>query len=176
MAKEYTKDELATWFADKATKVKSGGSARNKLFDAEERHTDQTTEFVGNMYFFRYDPKYKMTLPMYDKYPLAIVIDRYNDGFLGLNLHYLTRGQRGRMTTLFNDFYTKKKLFNGVIAGQSKSNWDIIQSATSGLESFSKECVKRYLYTHIRSQLIRIDKTEYDKAVQLPIDEWVYRK
>lgn len=175
MAKEYTKDELAKWFESKATAAKSGGSARNKLFDAEERHTDPTREFVGNMYFFRYDPKNRLTLPMYDKYPLAIVVDRYNDGFLALNLHYLTKGQRGRVTTLFNDFYAKKKLFNGVVSS-GKSNWDIIQSATSGLESFSKECVKRYLYNHIRSQLIRIDKTEYDKAVQLPIDEWVYRK
>jgi hypothetical protein len=174
MAKEYTKDELSEWLKTKAADARSGGSTRNRLFDAEERHTDQTREFVGNMYFFRYDPKNKLTLPMYDKYPLAIVIDRYNDGFLGLNLHYLTRGQRGHMTRLFNDFYAKKKLFNGVTTG-GRSNWDLLQLSTSGLESFSKECVKRYLYTHIRSQLIRIDKTEYDKAVQLPIDEWVHR-
>ena len=113
---------------------------------------------------------------MYDKYPLAIVIDRYNDGFLGLNTHYLTRGQRGRMVGLFNDFYVKKKLFNGIISKSSKSNWDMIQSATTGLESFSKECVKRYLYTHVRSQFIRINKDEYDKAVQLPIDEWVHKR
>lgn len=176
MAKEYTKDELAKWFEEKALAVKSGGTARNRLLDAEERHTDINTEFVGGMYFFRYDPKYKATLPMYDKYPLAIVIDRYNDGFLGLNTHYLTRRQRGRMVGLFNEFYTKKKLFNGVISGSSKSNWDMIQSATTGLESFSKECVKRYLYTHVRSQFIRINKDEYDKAVQLPIDEWVYKR
>lgn len=175
MAKEYTKDELAQWFEEKALSVKSGGSARNKILDAEERHTDQTRELVGNMYFFRYDPKFKMTLPMYDKYPLVIVIDRYNDGFLGLNTHYLTRGQRGRMVSLFNDFYTKKKLFNGVTSG-GKSNWDLIQSATNGIEGFAKQSVKRYLYTHIRSQLIRIDKTEYDKAIQLPIDEWVYKR
>jgi hypothetical protein len=176
MAKEYTKDELAQWFEEKALTVKSGGSARNRILDAEERFTDINNEFVGSMYFFRYDPKHKLTLPMYDKYPLAIVIDRYKDGFLGLNLHYLTRGQRGRMTALFNDFYTKKKLFNGIISGSSNSNWDLIQSATSGLESFSKECVKRYLYTHVRSQFIRINKDEYDKAVQLPIDEWVHRR
>lgn len=176
MAKEYTKDELAQWFETKAASVKTGGAARNRLLDAEERHTDQTREFVGNVYFFRYDPKYKLTLPMYDKYPLAIVVDRYADGFLGLNLHYLTKGQRGKMTTLFNDFYNKKKLFNGIISKGGNSNWDLIQTATGGLESLSKECVKRYLYTHIRSQLVRIDKTEYDKAVQLPIDEWVYRR
>ena len=176
MAKEYTKDELAQWFETKALSVKNGGAARNRLLDAEERFADVSNQFVGSMYFFRYDPKHRLTLPMYDKYPLAIVIDRYTDGFLGLNLHYLTRGQRGRVVGLFNDFYTKKKLFNGIISGSSKSNWDLVQSATSGLESFSKECVKRYLYNHVRSQFIRINKDEYDKAVQLPIDEWVYKR
>jgi hypothetical protein len=104
------------------------------------------------------------------------VIDRYNDGFLGLNLHYLTRGQRGSMVRLFNDFYTKRKLVNGIISGSAKSNWNLIQSATTGVESYSRECVKRYLYNHIRSQIIRINKDEYDKAVQLPIDEWVIKR
>jgi hypothetical protein len=175
MAKQYSKEELADWFQEKALSVRSGGESRNRLFRADERYANVNGEFVGNMYFFRYDPKHKLTLPMYDKYPLAIVVDRYTDGFLGLNLHYLTRGQRGRMTGLFNDFYNRKKLFNGISSGGS-SNWDLIQSATGGLESFSKACVHRYLYNHIRSQLVRIDKTEYDKAVQLPIDEWVHRK
>jgi hypothetical protein len=177
MAKEYTKDELAEWFEQKAMAVKSGGAARNRLFSAGERHADINLEFVGGMYFFRYDPKTKLTLPMYDKYPLAVVIERYNDGFLGMNLHYLTRGQRGRVVTLFNDFYSKKKLFSGTIAGTGKqTNWDLVQNATNGLESFSKQCVKRYLYTHVRSQFIRINPNEYDKAVQLPIDEWVYKR
>lgn len=175
MAKEYTKDELAEWFESKALQAKTG-SARNKLLDAEERHTDQTREFVGSVYFFRYDPKLKQTLPMYDKYPLVIVIDKYNDGFLGLNLHYLTKGQRGTMIKLFNNFYETKNLFNGIVSQGAKSNWDLISTATSGLESFSRTTVKRYLYTNIRSQLIKINKDEYDKAVQLPIDEWVYKR
>lgn len=175
MAEEYTKDELAAWFEKKAASVKSGGTARNRLFSAEERHTDQTREFVGGMFFFRYDPKHRLTLPMYDKYPLAVVVDRYTDGFLGLNLHYLSAGQRGSVVTLFNDFYDKKKLFNGISTG-SYSNWDLIQSASGGLANFSSVCVKRYLYSHIRSQLVRIDKDEYDKAVQLPIDEWVFKR
>jgi hypothetical protein len=176
MAKDYTNDELAEWFRDKALSTKNAGVIRNRILDASERQTDVSDNFVGSMYFFRYDPKHKATLPMYDKYPLVIVIDRYNDGFLGLNLHYLTRGQRGSMVRLFNDFYTKRKLVNGIISGSAKSNWNLIQSATTGVESYSRECVKRYLYNHIRSQIIRINKDEYDKAVQLPIDEWVIKR
>ena len=175
MAKQYSKEELAEWFEQKALAVRSGGSARNRLFRAEERYADVNSEFVGGMYFYRYDPKGKMTLPIYDKYPLTIVIDRYTDGFLGMNTHYLTKGQRGTAIGLFNDFYHSKKMFNGIIAHGAQSNWDLVQSSTSGLQSLSQSAVKRYLYTHVRSQFIRINSDEYDKAIQLPIEEWVQK-
>jgi hypothetical protein len=176
MAKEYSKDELALWFEQKAAAARSG-PARTALFGADSRHTNMHNGMVGNMYFFKYDPKFKHTLPMYDKYPLVMVIERYKDGFLGLNLHYLSGGQRHAFINLFNDFYAKKKLYTGIMASSSiRTNWDLIQSASSGVEDLSRACVKRYLFAHIRSQLVSINKDEYDKAIQLPIDEWVYKR
>ena len=175
MAKEYTKDELAKWFEEKALSVKTG-TARNKILSAEERYADINNQFVGNMYFFRYDPKYKATLPMYDKYPLAIVIERYTDGFLGLNMHYLTKGQRKSAVVMMNDFYSKKKPFSGTTVGKGITNWELLINSSGTSESLANKSVHRYLYTHVRSQFIRINKDEYEKAVQLPIDEWVYRR
>ena len=173
---EYTKDELGKWFETKAMSLKSSGVIRNKILDASDRFAKPQLEFVGNMYFFRYDPKHKLKLPVYDMDPLVVVVDQYVDGFLGLNLHYLSKGSRGATVSIFNEFYEKKRLFNGIISGSSKSNWDIITSASSGLESMARQSVHRYLYTHVRSQFIRIEKDEYNKAIQLPIDQWVYRK
>ena len=175
MAKEYTKDELAKWFEEKALSAKTG-TARNKLLAADDRFADINNEFVGNMYFFRYDPKFKATLPMYDKYPLAIVIERYTDGFLGLNMHYLTKGQRKITVGLMNDFYAKKKPFKGTTTGRGLTNWELLVNSSSGVETMANKSVHRYLYTHVRSQFIRINKDEYEKAIQLPIDEWVYKR
>ena len=175
MAKEYTDDELAKWFRDKAASVKTG-SARNKLLSAESRYTDIDNELVGNMYFFRYDPKFKSVLPMYDKYPLVIVIERYNDGFLGLNMHYLTQGQKQGAVKLMNDFYTRKKPFTGVTTGRGLTNWELLINTSTAMESMANKSVHRYLYSHVRSQYIRINKDEYDKAIQLPIGEWVYKR
>ena len=31
----------------------------------------------------------------------------------------------------------------------TQSNWDVIQSSTSGLEDLSKGCVKKYLFNHL---------------------------
>jgi hypothetical protein len=53
----------------------------------KERLRDKS--FIGRMYFYLYDPKHKDTLPYYDRFPLVIPIERYPDGFLGLNLHYI---------------------------------------------------------------------------------------
>ena len=175
MAKEYTKDELSEWFKNKALTAKSG-NARNKLLAADERFADINSEFVGNMYFFRYDPKFKSVLPMYDKYPLAIVIERYTDGFLALNMHYLTKAQRRITIGLMNDFYERKKPFKGTTTGRGLTNWEQLINSSTGVESMAQKSVHRYLYKQCRSQFIKINKDEYEKAVQLPIDEWVYKR
>ena len=44
---------------------------------------------LGRMYFYFYDPKTKDTMPYYDRFPMVLVLEKYPDGFLGLNLHYL---------------------------------------------------------------------------------------
>ena len=54
------------------------------------RHKEYSPQaYLGNMYFFYYNPKHKKTLPWYDTFPLVFPVDLYPDGFLGLNFHYL---------------------------------------------------------------------------------------
>ena len=43
----------------------------------------------GEMYLFFYDPKFKNVLPYYDRMPLVLPFRVVNDGFYGINLHYL---------------------------------------------------------------------------------------
>ena len=43
----------------------------------------------GALNMFIYDPKLKNKLPYYDTFPLVLPIERYRDGFLGINFHYL---------------------------------------------------------------------------------------
>ena len=45
--------------------------------------------FFGRLNMFIYDPKLKKKLPYYDTFPLVLPLEKYNDGFLGLNFHYL---------------------------------------------------------------------------------------
>jgi len=50
----------------------------------------QVNKFIlGGLYCFYYNPKGKTDLPYYDQFPMVLALERYNDGFLGLNFHYL---------------------------------------------------------------------------------------
>lgn len=165
---KYTSDELAKWIMEKAHEVPAA-KARKMLISNDQRIADST--IVGKMYFFKYDPKLKASLPKYDKYPMAIAIEQYNGGFLGLNLHYLSVSERqvyvDRLLEYKNndymDFRTRLKI-----------SYDLI-STTRKLKLMAKPCVKRYLFNHCRSHFIEIYPSEYDKAVQLPIEDWVIK-
>ena len=90
MAKaKYTKNELADWFTGKA---KTAAGYRRNIMKNTDRSKDNTV--IGRMYFFWYDPKLKDVLPVYDRFPMVFPIERYSDGFLGLNLHYLAMDSR----------------------------------------------------------------------------------
>ena len=167
MAKDYTRDELAKWFEEKALSVKTG-AARNKLLSADDRYADINNQFVGNMYFFRYDPKYKATLPMYDKYPLAIVIERYTDGFLGLNLHYLP--------VRYRVLFLQKLVKYGAIYNENdeikrvRITYEIL-SNTKRFREF-RPCLKRYLYSNIKSRILAVQPNEWDVATMLPVQQF----
>ena len=46
-----------------------------------------TRPVLNNLHMFFYDPKTKLKLPYYDRFPLVMPIERYSDGFLGINFH-----------------------------------------------------------------------------------------
>ena len=78
-------ENAITWLKQNANKLNRVSPI--KLMQDNENTT--RTMQMGKMYMFFYDPKHKATLPYYDRFPLVIPIERYPDGFLGLNMHYL---------------------------------------------------------------------------------------
>lgn len=77
------KDEKAN------TVSKQRSVAFNYLFNNAK---DDVT--VGKFYLFEYDPKTKLQLARWDRYPLVLVTNIYEDGFMGANFHYTTEKQR----------------------------------------------------------------------------------
>ena len=85
------------WYRDK---IREFGKPAPLDLIRDGRRTAKVSAFNLNM--FVYDPKYKKTLPYYDTFPLVLPLERYNDGFLGLNFHYLPIPLRVRLLDKIN--------------------------------------------------------------------------
>lgn len=152
------------WFMGKA---RSASGYRRNIVNNEERARNRT--FIGKMYFFYYDPKYKDKLPVYDRFPLVFPIERYSDGFLGLNLHYLGPGERQLLLDRLMDYTTNNK-YNETT--KLRLSYDLL-SSTRKLNSLMRPCIKRYLYGHVRSKFIEITANEWVNAINLPVQMFV---
>ena len=133
-----------------------------------DRDRLKNKSMIGRMYFYFYDPKTKDSMPYYDQFPLVIPIEKYNDGFLGLNLHYIHPKHRMILLdklsdTMSNDTYDEKT--------KLKINYKYLAAASRIFEA--TPCIKRYLFTQIQSRFLEITADEWDIAAMLPLESFV---
>jgi hypothetical protein len=164
MAQKYTSKELFNWMTEKA---RTSASMRDNLFRMQSQQRAYGT--IGRMYFFKYDPKTKDKLPVYDVYPLVFPMEDYTDGFLGLNIHYLDVSARMNLLNKLSGFATSQ---NYTERTRVRISYDLLNS-TKGITSIIGPAVKRYLYGHVRSRFIEIPATEWDKAAQLSLELFI---
>ena len=151
------------WLRAKVKDLKPTSSA---LMNDRDRLKNKS--MIGRMYFYFYDPKTKDSMPYYDQFPLVIPIEKYNDGFLGLNLHYIHPKHRMVLLdklsdTLSNDDYDEKT--------KLKINYRYLAAASRIFEA--NPCIKRYLFTQIQSRFLEITADEWDIAAMLPVETFV---
>ena len=118
---------------------------------------------VGSMYLFNYDPKHKATLPYYDRFPLVFMIEDYNDGFLGINLHYLPPRLRAQLMDALYSLSSNQRYDENT---KLRISYEILKSAAK--YRYFKPCVKRYLTSQVKSRYLLIDPVEWDIALFLP--------
>ena len=151
------------WLRAKVKDLKPTSSALMK-----DRDRLKNKSMIGRMYFYFYDPKTKDSMPYYDQFPLVIPIEKYNDGFLGLNLHYIHPKHRMVLLdklsdTMSNDTYDEKT--------KLKINYRYLAAASRIFEA--NPCIKRYLFTQIQSRFLEITADEWDIAAMLPVESFV---
>ena len=151
--------ESREWFMKKAKAMR--GISRNELM-REEPLSSSGRRVIGSMQMFFYDPKYKETLPYYDRFPLAIIVKPAKGGFLGMNLHYLPPILRAKFLDALMDNVTSKKSPDA----KFKLTTRLLASA-SDLEYY-KPCIKHYLNEHVRSNFAEVKAPEWEIATFLP--------
>jgi hypothetical protein len=153
------------WLGDKISRIRIPTNRSNILNDATRI---SPKAFIGKMYFFAYDAKYKDVLPIWDKFPLVIPMDTYSDGFLGLNLHYLDPGSRLVLLDRLHDFINNDKYDD-----TTRFNLSYSLLSTSRRYRIIEPCIKRYLFQHIMSSLIYIEPDNWETAVFLPVQKFI---
>jgi hypothetical protein len=155
--------DSASWFENSIKNInKDVKTDPNKVF------TKNAQPQIGRMYLFTYDAKHKDTLPFFDVYPLVFPVEFYADGFLGINLHYLP--PRGR-AMLLNALMTISN--NNKYNDTTKLNisYDLLRSSSKKFSGYNN-CVKRYLFGHVKSSFNYVHPSDWEKAVTLPLQKW----
>ena len=127
----------------------------------------QTIYDIGEMYLFRYDAKHKNKLPYFDAFPLCLPFEPTNDGFWGMNLHYLPYMLRAQLLGKLLETLDDKELTS---QSQMRYSWELLSSAARFPEV--KPCVKRYLTTQMRSSFYWIDPLDWKAAIFLPVEDF----
>ena len=147
------------------SKIRDLKPTRQSILRDKERLKSKT--ILGRMYFYYYDPKLKDDLPYYDRFPLVIPIEQYPDGFLGLNLHYISPKQRIELLDTLSEFASNSKYDETT---RLRLSWRKLK--TIGVAFKANPCVKRYLFKHVDSRFLEITADEWDIAALLPFQNF----
>ena len=147
------------WYREKIKEFGSPGGAQ--LIRDGKRNS---IPFYGRLNMFFYGPKHAKTLPYYDTFPLVLPLERYPDGFLGINLHYLPIPLRVKLLDKLVDFSNDTAFDENTVLRVSYDRVKKIRQV--------KPTLHRYLAGHVKSQFRRIDADEFTVATLLPVQRF----
>ena len=159
------------WYLEEIKQLGFIGTTKKEKFILEGKTVgrEMDRERWGSLYIFKYSPKYKDTLPYYDIFPLVLPLEFYEDGFLGINFHYLPIPLRimflerlARYATGPIDVENKKSKF--------LVNYNKINTGRTG--KILRPCVKKYLQEKFRSPFRKIDSVDWTTAILLPVQRF----
>jgi len=147
------------WFREK---IKEFGTPKSADLIRDGKTTARPTFGLLNM--FVYDPKLKEKLPYYDTFPLVLPIEEYSNGFLGINLHYLSMPIRIRLLDRLVDYSNNDKFDMTTKLRVSYSNLKKID--------LIKPCLKRYLASNVKTKFRKVEAEEFMIATLLPVQRF----
>ena len=147
------------WYKEKIKEF--GKPSAQKLIRDGKRNNKP---FYGRLNMFFYDPKFKKTLPYYDVFPLVLPLETYDDGFLGINLHYLPIPLRIRLLDKLVDYSNNTEF--------DESTKLLVDYKSLKKVNLIKPTIHKYLAGQTKSQFRRIDADEFTIATLLPVQRF----
>jgi hypothetical protein len=157
--------DATNWLAEKVSTIKEDSVNPEDILKDDKAILRRSVIF-SKMYLFKYNPKHKNTLPYYDNFPLIFPLERRDDGFLGINFHYLPLTLRAKLMDALYDY--------GPSNIKSESRLKLGYELLNGLKKtrFFKPCIKHYLNSQLASRFVEIPATQWKIALFLPLERF----
>ena len=140
------KNKSRDWY--RGTLMKVLENYQGEQYDDPDNDRDQSGPAeAGEMYFFNYVATKPTRLKYYDQFPVTYIINTFNDGFLGANLHYVApRIREGVALALLNSG-------DGVVV--------------------PNKTLHRYYFSGVQGNMMRIPESEMANVSLLPTEKFV---
>ena len=163
VAQDWFRQTVRRLFGDRSIR------GREQLVQAEDvtTRTPQNIQRTGRMFMFVYDPKLKKKLPFYDRFPMIFVLELRNDGFLGLNLHYLPIKLRAMLFNQLTVLLNTKNLNENT---RLRLTYQVIKNATKFHNALP--LIREYKANHIRSRMLEVHPRDWEIALFLPTEQF----
>ena len=155
------------WFRSIVNRTKGQFSQETPKKILSRQESLVTKSILGKMYFYTYDPKWKNELPWYDTFPLVFPIEKYKDGFLGLNFHYLDPKQRAILMDQLK-MYANNKAYDETT--KLVLRYKMLKGFTKIKRA--RPTVHRYLTSKVKSKFVLVNADEWEVALFLPVERF----
>jgi hypothetical protein len=139
----------------------------DKLKEMKSRGLNKSRPMIGGLYLYAYDAKYKEELEYWDAFPLIMPIEYYDNGWLGINFHYLHPMIRARLMDAIESVAAKTGKNE---RAKLKVSYDMLKGVSKA--KIMAPAIKRYLAGQTRSKLLEVAKSDWDLALSLPLARW----
>ena len=166
------RDLSIRWYRQKVQELLPKPQVRRMIREGFKTQKVTVRPNFGMMNLFYYRPKGAEKLPYYDVFPLVIPMGRrLNDGFVGLNFHYLSVPQRWLLLERLSMFQMPSEL----------DSFDTEEGAGDVMALFwskirrkrgVKPIVRRYLTKNIQSRFLKIEFSEMLIALSIPMERF----
>ena len=160
------------WYRQKVQELLPKPQVRRMIREGIKTQKVTVRPNFGMMNLFYYRPKGAEKLPYYDIFPLVIPMGRrLNDGFVGINFHYLSVPQRWLLLERLSMFQMPSEL----------DSFDSEEGAGEVMALFwskirrkrgVKPIVRRYLTKNIQSYFLKIELSEMLIALAIPMERF----
>ena len=160
------------WYRQKVQDLLPTPQVRQMIREGVKTQKVTVRPNFGTMNLFYYRPKGAAKLPYYDVFPLVIPIGRrLNDGFVGLNFHYLSVPQRWLLLERLSMFQVPSEL-DAFDTGEDAGDVMALFWSQIRRKRGVKPIVKRYLTRNIQSLFLKIELSEMLIALSIPMERF----